>query len=203
MLTLPIDVTTAQTSMPRVGGSVTFGEHVAPEILEELIELVRGAKRPLILAGSGVRGDGAPARLRTVAERFGCPVATTPKAKGVFPEDHPLALGVLGLGGHPSARKYLDSDVDVVIAIGTSLGDMSTDGFAPQLQGTRALVHIDIDARQIGKSYTPTHAVVASAAELLGGLADMLDGSVPKPGVYGVERHVLPASLRTDKVGAA
>jgi len=200
MLTLPIDVTTAQTSMPRVGGSVTFGEHVAPEILEELIELVRGAKRPLILAGSGVRADGAPARLRTVAERFGCPVATTPKAKGVFPENHPLALGVLGLGGHPSARKYLDSDVDVVIAIGTSLGDMSTDGFAPQLQGTRALVHIDIDARQIGKSYSPTHAVVASAAELLGGLADRLDGSVPRPGTYGVDRHVLPTSQRADKI---
>src|SRR6185369_13180446 len=94
------------------------------------------------------------------------------KGKGVFPETHPLSLGVLGLGGHRSARRYLDSGVDVVLAIGTSLGDMATDGFAPALQASRALVHVDIDARQVGKSYAPTHAVVASAADLLGGLAD-------------------------------
>src|SRR6185369_1988443 len=94
------------------------------------------------------------------------------KGKGVFPETHPLSLGVLGLGGHRSARRYLDSGVDVVLAIGTSLGDMATDGFAPALQAPRAMIHVDIDARQLGKRYPPTHAIVASAAELLGGLRD-------------------------------
>lgn len=203
VLTLPIDIMTANVSAPRVGGSVTMGGLVAGETLDEIAELLLGAERPLILAGSGMRGHGAPARLRAVAERFSCPVATTPKGKGVFPEDHALSVGVLGLGGHRSARRYLDSGVDVVLAIGTSLGDVSTDGFAPALQASRALIHVDIDARQLGKSYAPTHAVVASAAELLGGLAErrleLTPLKRPLP-PSGVERHFIPSSTKPDRI---
>ncbi len=204
VLTLPIDIMTSPVSAPRIGGTVTMGGLVAGETLDEIAELLLGAERPLILAGSGVRGHGAPEKLRAVAERFGCPVATTPKAKGVFPETHELSLGVLGLGGHRSARRYLDSGVDVVLAIGTSLGDMATDGFAPSLQGTRALIHVDIDARQVGKSYAPTHAIVASAAELLGGLAERRADFAPRRRTLptGVERHALPASTKPDRIGA-
>ncbi len=204
VLTLPIDIMTSPCTAPRVGGSVTMGGLVAGETLDEIAELLLGAERPLILAGSGVRGHGAPAKLRAVAERFGCPVATTPKAKGVFPEDHELSLGVLGLGGHRSARGYIDAGADVVLAIGTSLGDMSTDGFAPSLQGTRALIHVDIDARQVGKSYTPTHAIVASAAELLGGLAERRADFMPmkRPVLGGIYRHPLPQSAKPDRIGA-
>ncbi|MEO8550235.1 MAG: thiamine pyrophosphate-binding protein, partial [Kofleriaceae bacterium] len=96
MLTLPIDVTTAMVVPPRVGGSVVVGETIQPCELDEIVDLMRTAERPLILAGSGVRGGHGPKRLLRVAELLRCPVATTPKGKGVFPESHPLALGVLG-----------------------------------------------------------------------------------------------------------
>lgn len=205
LVTLPMDVTTAQVGRPRAGGSVTIGNLIPDELLDEVAELLRDAQRPLILAGSGMRGGGAPALLRSVAERLTCPVATTPKGKGTFPEDHPLALGVLGLGGHRSAQRYLATGVDVVVALGTSLGDLATDGFSPHLQAPRALVHVDIDARQIGRSYAPTHAIVATAAELLAGLEARLvaHGERPKPLRAlpgGVERHVLPSSRRSDRI---
>jgi acetolactate synthase-1/2/3 large subunit len=205
LLTLPIDVTTAELSAPRVGGAVTLGELVSSATIDEILELMTTAERPLIFAGSGVRGQGAPSRLRLFAERLGCPVVTTPKAKGVFREDHPLALGVFGLGGHASARRYLEGGVDVLLAIGTSLGDMATDGFSPHLQASRAMIHVDIDARQIGKSYSPTHAIVASAAELLGGLADRLAERPPARRrliAGGVERHALPSSTKPDRIAA-
>ena len=205
VVTLPIDVSLASVVPPRVGGAVRVGEVVSIEMLDEITDLLLHAKRPVLLAGSGCRGHGAPARLQAVAERFGCPVATTPKAKGVFPEDHALALGVFGMGGHASAQKYIESGVDVVIVLGSSLGDMATNSFSQALQA-RALVHVDIDARQIGKSYSPTHAVVASATELLGGLADRLEhrGS-PAPSCLRVlpgrvERQKLPPSLKRDKI---
>jgi acetolactate synthase I/II/III large subunit len=206
MLTLPLDVTTAMVVPPRVGGAVTVGETMAPEILDELVDLLRTAERPLILAGSGIRSTGAPARLRRVAELLRCPVATTPKGKGVFPENHPLSLGVLGMGGHQSTRAYLESGVDVVLAIGTSLGDIATDGFTPALQGSRALIHVDIDSRQIGKSYEPTHVVVASAAELLGGLAERLE-TIPARGPLraitgGVERLALASSTTPNRIAS-
>lgn len=205
LLTLPLDVTTAQVAPPRAGGTVSSGNVIDPALLDEVATLLREAQRPLVLAGSGVRGGGAPAELRTLAERIACPVATTPKAKGVFPEGHPLSLGVFGLGGHRSAQRYLENGVDVVLAIGTSLGDLSTDGFSPNLQARRAMIHVDIDARQIGKSYSPTHSIVASASELLVGLSGRLNDEASlrlRALPVGVERHVLTSSLRPDQLAA-
>ena len=205
VMTLPLDVTTAQVQRPRACGSLSMGTTIDPASLDELAEILRTARRPLILAGNGMRADGAPAHLLTLAERLGCPVATTPKGKGVFPETHALALGVLGLGGHPSTRAYLEKGVDVLLAIGTSLGDMSTDGFSPLLQ-TKTFIHVDIDARQVGKSYSPTHAIVASAADFLGGLAGRLgertvEGATPTL-ARGVERHRLPSSTKPDRIAS-
>jgi acetolactate synthase-1/2/3 large subunit len=164
------------------------------------------ADRPLILAGAGLRVHDAAARLRPIAERLSCPVVTTPKGKAVFPEDHPLALGVIGVGGHRSAKRYIESGVDAVLALGTSLGDMSTDGFLPQLQAP-ALIHVDIDARQIGRSYSPTHAIVAGASDFLIALADRLGQRLTRPravrsGTGGVARHTLPSSSKPDRIAA-
>lgn len=205
LLTLPMDVTTARLARPRAGGVITLESMIAGDLLEEVAVLLRDAQRPLLLAGSGVRGADAPARLLAVAERIACPVATTPKGKGVFPENHPLALGVLGLGGHRSSQRYLENGVDVVVAIGTSMGDLATNGFSPHLQARRALIHVDIDARQIGKSYAPTHSIVASASDFLSGLVDRLSEDTALrlralPG--GVERHVLESSRRIDRIAA-
>jgi acetolactate synthase-1/2/3 large subunit len=205
VLTLPLDVSMATLTPPRVGGAIRVGDVLAPATLDEIADLLLRAERPVLLAGSGCRGNGAPARLQIIAERFGCPVATTPKAKGVFPEDHALALGVFGLGGHGSAQRYMESGVDLVIALGTSLGDMSTNGFSPALQA-QALVHVDIDAQQIGKSYSPTHAVVSSAVEFLGGLAArLLERGSPAPSRLRalpgqVERQKLPSSKKRDRI---
>lgn len=204
LLTLPMDVTMGQVARPRAGGSVTVEHVIATDLIDDVAAVLRDAQRPLILSGHGTRGGGAPARLVAVAEQLACPVATTPKGKGTFPDTHPLALGVLGLGGHRSAQRYLETGVDVVVAIGTSLGDMSTDGFSPFLQAPRALIHVDVDARQIGRSYAPTHAIVATAHEFLGALAERLAGE-RRPAALralpgGIERHVLTSSRRFDRI---
>ena len=203
MLTLPMDVTTAMVRPPRISGAIAIPEMLSPETIAEVEAVLRGADRPLILAGSGVRG--ASERLRQVAELLRCPVATSPKGKGVLPENHPLALGVLGMGGHESARAYLASGVDVVLAIGTSLGDLATDGFAPELQA-RALIHVDVDARQIGKSYEPSHAVVSPAAQFLGALRERfrllpLRGR-PRELLPGITRVALPPSSTPDRIAS-
>ena len=208
MLTLPIDVTTAQVAPPRVGGAVTIGETRRAETLDELVELLRDAERPLILAGSGVRGGGAPARLRAVAERLRLPGRDDAEGQGRVPRGS-SARARRARHGRPPARRarYLESGVDVVLAIGTSLGDMATDGFAPQLQASRALVHVDIDARQIGKSYAPTHAIVASAARAPRRARRARStrrrcAAAPRELVGGVERHALPVveHARSDRV---
>ncbi len=203
LLTLPMDVTTASIVPPRLSGTVALEATVPDATIDEIVHLLAGATRPLILAGSGVRGGGAPAHLLEAACRLQCPVACTPKGKGVFPESHPLALGVLGLGGHPSARAYLDGGIDVLLAIGTSLGDLSTDGFSPQLQASRALIHVDIDARQIGKSYAPTLGVVGNAGTVLGAIAARAPETIElarRTPVGGVIRHRIRAAAAPGRI---
>ncbi|HEY0190589.1 MAG TPA: thiamine pyrophosphate-binding protein [Kofleriaceae bacterium] len=204
LLTLPFDVTTGPVSRPRETGELAPLSRIEPAMLDEIAGLLCDAQRPLLLAGSGVRGHGAPELLRALAEQASCPVATTPKAKGVFPESHPLALGVLGLAGHRSARRYLEAGVDVVVAIGSSLGDVATDGFPRALQASRALIHVDIDPRQIGKSYAPSHAIVAPAVELLAGLVERLGrAAMPLralPG--GIERLALAPSQQRERLAS-
>ncbi|HVK74831.1 MAG TPA: thiamine pyrophosphate-binding protein [Kofleriaceae bacterium] len=193
VLTIPMDVSGAMVTPAQISADLGLEFTVSPRALDEVAALLAIAARPMILAGSGVRGGRAPWHLRGVAEKYQCPVATTPKAKGVFPEDHPMALGVFGLGGHPSARGYVEAGIDMLIAVGTSLGDLSTDGWTPLLQPKRAFVHVDIDARQIGRSYAPTHAMVAPAAAFLGGLLDRDPRVVSRPRA-GVVRFPLPAN---------
>jgi acetolactate synthase-1/2/3 large subunit len=193
VLTIPMDVGLATIAPPHIASGVSLQHALPVEALDEVGRLLARAPRPLILAGSGCREGPAPAQLLEVAERLDCPVATTPKAKGVFPETHRLALGVFGLGGHPSARAYVDRGVDVLLVLGSSLGDLATDGWSAALQATQALIQVDIEARQIGKSYAPSHAIVAPCAAFLGGLAARVEAvrHTARPG--GVRRHALAA----------
>jgi acetolactate synthase-1/2/3 large subunit len=90
------------------------------------------AARPVIVAGSGIRLSRAYDQLRDFAARADIPVATTAAGKGVFPEDHELALGVMGTFGHASANAGV-GDADLVIAIGTKLGATDTAQEHPKL----------------------------------------------------------------------
>jgi len=126
------------------------------------------AKRPAILAGSGVNLAGACEELKKLAEKLNIPVATSPKAKGAFPENHLLSLGVLGFGASLQAEKYLLSgEVDVLLAVGTSLGEASTCGWDPRLQPQKALLQIDIDPQEISKNYSATRGILGDARAAL------------------------------------
>lgn len=116
---------------------------MAPDALSALVHALRAARSPAILAGNGVLRAGAAPALRAFAERTGIPVATSPMARGVFPERHPLSLGCLGYGAAPSTERHLyDGAVDLLLAIGTSLGESSTNLDA-RLAQARTFVHID------------------------------------------------------------
>ncbi|MHB8791704.1 MAG: thiamine pyrophosphate-binding protein [Desulfobulbaceae bacterium] len=112
------------------------------------------AKHPVIIAGWGVSLSRGAYELLELAQLLQVPVATSPKGKGVFPENHPLSLGVLGFAGNPAASQYIiDEDVDVMLAVGTSFNEMMTTGWNHKLAPSDALIHIDINHESIGKNY--------------------------------------------------
>lgn len=131
-------------------------------------DLISRAHRPVILAGHGVYLAKAWQELRRFAEQLHIPVATTPKAKGIFPEDHLLSLGVFGFAGSPQADAcLLSGDVDVLVCVGTSLGELSTHCWSEKLRPREALIHIDIDPTVIGRNYPTNVGVVGDVKTVL------------------------------------
>ncbi|MEK7384197.1 MAG: thiamine pyrophosphate-binding protein, partial [Elusimicrobiota bacterium] len=158
-----------------VASDVWRPEHYRPQSelfdrrsVREAAQLLLRARRPAILAGYGVHLSRAYGELMVLAERLNIPVATTPRAKGVFPEDHPLSLGVFGMAGSPQADAVLLSDqTDLLLVIGTSLGETSTHAWDPRLGRDRALLQIDVDPGEIGKNYPVRAGLVGDAKRVL------------------------------------
>jgi acetolactate synthase-1/2/3 large subunit len=134
----------------------------------EAARLLIDAARPCLFVGHGVNVAGAWQELLELAELLRIPVVTTPKAKGAFPEDHPLSYGVFGYGGHRQADVYLLSGAtDVLLVLGSSLGELSTHAWHKRLQPTKALIHVDIDPCELGKNYPVDVGVVGDARSVL------------------------------------
>ena len=138
------------------------------EAVKKAARLLARARRPAILAGHGVHLAAAHAELRRLAEKLCIPVATTPKAKGVFPEDHRLSLGPFGFAGSPRSEAYLLSgEVDVLLTVGTSLGEQVTHAWDKRLQPREVLIQVDVDPREIGKNYPAQLPIVGDARVVL------------------------------------
>jgi acetolactate synthase-1/2/3 large subunit len=126
------------------------------------------AERPVILAGAGVAIAGAEEHLLTLAELLPARVATTPRGKGVFPEDHALSLGVLGVAGHAQARETVfGDDVDVLFTVGASLNETTTGNWDPRLRPRGALVQLDVSPDPIGRNYPVDHPLLGDAQTIL------------------------------------
>ena len=121
------------------------------------VELLLKADNPLIYAGEGVIYAGASAELKAFAELIDAPVITTLKAKGAFPEDHPLFVGIRG----DQVNHYLDK-CDLVLAVGSSLSPgRFTHGIPNAVNKT--IIHCTIDELHVNKTYPTAQAVIGDA----------------------------------------
>jgi acetolactate synthase-1/2/3 large subunit len=200
VLTLPMDNTTTHIAEPKVSLEVSSSFSIREDVIDAGVEAITSSRRTVVLAGSGVRAGEGAARLREFAERVQCPVITTPKGKGVFPESHPLSLGVFGMGGHTSASNYLQGGIDTMIAVGTSFGDLTTNGWSPLLKAKRSFVQVDIDAQQIGRTYPVNLGVVAPAEQFFASLTPRLP-QAPVQRYGGIQYHSDPEAVRTGSEG--
>ncbi|NWO54721.1 3D-(3,5/4)-trihydroxycyclohexane-1,2-dione acylhydrolase (decyclizing) [Chromohalobacter israelensis] len=96
-----------------------------PRELQEALAALARTERPLIIAGGGVHYAGACERLAEFARAHGVPVAETQAGKGALPDDHPCAVGAIGVTGSAAANR-LAEQADVILAVGTRLQDFTT-----------------------------------------------------------------------------
>ncbi len=129
--------------------------------IDQAIELINEAKRPLILAGQGAMIARADKELMYFAETLGCPVTSTLLGKGVFPETHELALGMLGMHGTAYANKAV-VECDLIINVGSRFDDRIL-GKTEMFCRNAKKIHFDIDAAEINKMIEVDVAIIGDA----------------------------------------
>jgi len=157
-----------QFYLPRkAGGDAASVEAAAQALLE--------AQRPVIIAGNGVRIGQAYAELQSLAEVLGAPVGTTASGKGVFPENHELALGVFGNFGLPAANAFV-GQADVVLSVGSRLGPTDTARENPELLDPQrqTMIQIDVEPKNAGWTFPCKHAIIGDAAVVLSQLTEAI-----------------------------
>ena len=128
---------------------------------KQAAELISKAKRPVILAGQGCMISRADKELLKLAEKLKAPVTTTLLGKGVFPESHPLSLGMLGMHGTAYANKAM-IECDLLLNIGSRFDDRII-GQPDKFCKDAPIIHIDIDPAEMGKMIVPDVQIVGDA----------------------------------------
>jgi len=141
--------------------------------IKRAAEAINQAERPLLYVGGGVIIAGASDLLRELAIRGNIPVTTTLMALGAFPEDHPLALKMLGMHGTAYAN-YAVQESDVLIAVGARFDDRIT-GDVSKFAPHATILHVDIDPTSISKNIRVDIPVVGDAADILGALLERVE----------------------------
>ena len=172
-------------------------------VLEAATALV-GASRPVILCGGGPVIARAREELPALGERMGALVATSISGKGSIPDDHPLALGVVGSTAAPTRPAPCCSDADLILLIGCRAGSVTTESWRDPAEGQR-IIHIDADPAVIGANYPTEIALVGDAKLALAALLAAVDGELgdekrsgaaAKASVAKASRRSSPASRR-------
>lgn len=166
--------------LPREYRPASFTNTINIDQIKAIADLLYNAKKPAFLIGYGASKCADDEVLIELADKLQIPVATSGKAKGIFPEDHPLSLGCLSIRGSKAANTYLRSNIDVLLVVGTDLSEMTSHGWDSKLQPSKALIQIDIDPTEIGKNYPVQIGLVADAMQALHSLNSHLDEYPPK-----------------------
>jgi acetolactate synthase I/II/III large subunit len=128
-------------------------------------DLIRSAKRPIILAGHGMIESGAREQVLALAERLQIPVASTLLGLGGFPASHPLSLGMMGMHGEAWVNHAIQQS-DLLIACGMRFDDRVT-GSLPTYAPNAKKIHIEIDPAEVNKNVKVDVALIGDLAEVL------------------------------------
>ena len=178
-LTIPLDVITANAdhvdaeawALPRAPAPNT-------DQMEQAAQILNQCQKPVVALGGGAAG--AATLAVSLAEKLDAPVTTTHNAKGIMPAQHHLYVG-----GSPTqdAVQQLYAEADVVLAIGTELGETDYDFyFREETRMSPGLIRIDIDPRQFSRNERPMLSILADATNSIEALLPLLHSNQDRNG---------------------
>lgn len=180
-VSLPINLTHSSVIPARIPALTSRGLEPDLATCRRIATLLAGASRPAIMLGVGAKRADIGQLVLEIAEALRVPVLTDIEGKGVFPESHPLSLGVFGVGNRGKAHAYLAEPVDLMLAIGCRFDDTTTGGYAEVLRPEYGeLVQLDHDPNRIGRSYAPDLAMCADLGRSLQLVQELLPTPIPQ-----------------------
>jgi acetolactate synthase I/II/III large subunit len=157
----------------------------SPEEISRVLDLILAAQRPVLFIGHGVTLSEASRELTEFAKKLGIPVISSPNGMGCLDMTDPLSLGFIGRNGAYPANEA-GRRADVVIAIGARFDDRSASSWLPGFSWNfphTKLIHVDVDAEELGRNYPPDLPILADARTFLRQLLAEIDrrGTNPRP----------------------
>jgi pyruvate oxidase len=194
-LAIPNDVQKEmlEAQIEPIEGRIPDFSIVNSELVEQAARLIEEAEQPVIVAGWGVRNYGD--KLLRLAERLQAPIVTTFRAKGVVPEEHELALGVLGGVGTPMARKLVNA-ADLLLVFGSSFSEKTN---IPQ----KRTIQVDIDPMNLGKEFSIDVPILGDCGVVLEQLLKKVQERANQEVVEVVKREREKWSTRLDNEASA
>ena len=177
LVDVPKDVQAEHTDVERWPdpGDRDAPREIDPESVARAAALINAAARPVLYLGGGAASPAAAARCRSLAERADLPVTMTLMALGALPMNHPLSLGMLGMHAAPYTNHVLEES-DLLIVLGARLDDRATGAIARFCPRAK-VVHVDIDASELGKLRRPEVEVVGDLVAVLALLLPKIDAA--------------------------
>ena len=169
------------TPLPR---NVVRADAPAFRQVARAVDILREAKRPVVLAGHGAARAGATAALVRFSEKFGIPVANTFHGKGVMPDDHPNSIGTIGFMRHDYVNFGFDN-ADVVIAVGYELQEFDPVRINPDAD--KKIIHLHRFPAEVDAHYSVDVGIIGDISDSLDALAEALDdhSSAADPAIPG------------------
>jgi acetolactate synthase-1/2/3 large subunit len=153
-----------------------------PKAIEAAVKLLMTAERPVIVAGGGAITANASKELTKLAEKIGAAVSITWNGKGAISEDHALFIGAVGQTG-TTCGNGITASADIIVSVGCRFTDWSASSYAKGVSFSippGKLIHIDLDPREIGKTYPTDVGIVADARVTLQAMLAMLSDADSK-----------------------
>ncbi|BBZ49928.1 acetolactate synthase large subunit [Mycobacterium heidelbergense] len=170
-----IDEDAADYDLKPLPRNVVRAEAPAARQVERAVDILRNARRPVVLAGHGAARGDATAALVRFSDEFGIPVANTFHGKGVMPDDHPNSIGTLGFMRHDYVNFGFDN-ADVIIAVGYELQEFDPVRINPLAD--KKIIHIHRFPAEVDAHYSVDVGIIGDISASLDALTDALAGHV-------------------------
>ncbi len=175
LIDLPINVQMAEIDfdidayepLPVLSPQATRGQ------AEKIVDLLLSGKKPMIIAGGGVINANASEQLVQLAEELNIPVSPTLMGWGVIPDDHRLQSGMVGIQTHTKYGNASFLESDVVLGLGNRWANRHT-GALDTYRAGRKFIHVDIEATQIGRVFSPDLGIVSDAKAAIEAILDVV-----------------------------